>query len=100
MKTTIDLPHDLVREVKLRAVREGRPVKYLVADLLRESLRGQSIQKMEPIQNDRIIFSETGVPVIQCRANALARQMSAEQLIAQENEVLYQEEVRRAGVPL
>ena len=39
MKTTIDLPDELVREVKIRAVREGRKMKELVAELLERSLR-------------------------------------------------------------
>jgi plasmid stability protein len=36
MKTTLDLPDALVKQVKLRAVREGRKLKDLVADLLRK----------------------------------------------------------------
>ena len=38
MKTTIDLPEDLVREMKLRAVHEGRRLKEVAADLIRDSL--------------------------------------------------------------
>ena len=38
MKTTIDLPDDLVRAVKLRAVEENRKLKDTVADLLRRGL--------------------------------------------------------------
>ena len=34
MKTTLDLPDALVKQVKLRAVREGRKLKDAVADLL------------------------------------------------------------------
>ena len=33
MKTTIDLPPDLVREMKLLAAHEGRKLKDVVADL-------------------------------------------------------------------
>ncbi len=39
MKTTIDLPDDLVRELKIRAVREDRKLKDLVAELLRAGLQ-------------------------------------------------------------
>lgn len=35
VKTTIDLPSDLVREIKLRALNEGRKLKDTAADLLR-----------------------------------------------------------------
>ena len=34
MKTTVDLPDDLVREVKLRAVYEGRKLKDMVAEIV------------------------------------------------------------------
>jgi plasmid stability protein len=38
MKTTLDLPDDLMREVKMRAVEENRKLKDMVADLLRQGL--------------------------------------------------------------
>ena len=38
MKTTLDLPNDLVQEIKLRAVNEGRKLKDVAADLLRTAL--------------------------------------------------------------
>lgn len=38
MKTTLDLPDELIRTVKIRAVRENRKLKDLVADLLRRGL--------------------------------------------------------------
>lgn len=38
MKTTLDLPDDLMRTIKVRAAREDRKLKDLVADLLRRGL--------------------------------------------------------------
>jgi hypothetical protein len=38
MKTTLDLPDDLARAVKLRAVEENRKLKDVIADLLRRGL--------------------------------------------------------------
>ena len=38
MKTTFDLPDELIREVKLRAVVQRRTVKDLVAEFLRQGL--------------------------------------------------------------
>lgn len=38
MKTTIELPDDLLKEVKLLAVHEGRKLKDTVASLLRQGL--------------------------------------------------------------
>jgi hypothetical protein len=42
MKTTIDLPDELVKEIKLLAVNEGKKLKDAVADLLRQSLSTSS----------------------------------------------------------
>ena len=38
MKTTVELPDDLVREIESRAEREGRKLQDAVADLLRKGL--------------------------------------------------------------
>lgn len=38
MKTTLDLPDDLMRAVKLRAVEDNRKLKDTIADLLRRGL--------------------------------------------------------------
>jgi hypothetical protein len=38
VKTTLDLPDDLMRTIKLRAVRENRRLKDMVAELLRRGL--------------------------------------------------------------
>ena len=45
MKTTLDLPSELVREIKLRAVHEGRKLKDLAAELLRTALAPVSVSK-------------------------------------------------------
>lgn len=41
-KLTVDLPEDLVREVKLRAARENRRLKDLVPELLKRGLEAGS----------------------------------------------------------
>jgi plasmid stability protein len=38
MKTTLDLPDDLMREVKIRAVHEHKKLKDAIAELLRKGL--------------------------------------------------------------
>ncbi len=38
MKTTLELPDELMREVKIRAVNENRRIKDVVADALRRGL--------------------------------------------------------------
>jgi hypothetical protein len=44
MKTTIDLPDELVREVKLRAVMQGRTLRDLVADF---TARGWACRRLK-----------------------------------------------------
>ncbi|MGE0057227.1 MAG: antitoxin, partial [Dehalococcoidia bacterium] len=41
MKTTLELPDDLMREIKVRAAREDRKLKDLVTELLRKGLAAQ-----------------------------------------------------------
>jgi hypothetical protein len=41
MKTTLELPDDLMREIKIRAAREDRKLKDLIAELLRAGLTEQ-----------------------------------------------------------
>jgi hypothetical protein len=49
MKTTLDLPEEPVREVKLRAVMQRRTVKDLVAEVLRQGLgMGPGDQRTRP----------------------------------------------------
>jgi len=38
MKTTLDLPDELLREMKLRALMQGRTLRDLAADFLRQWL--------------------------------------------------------------
>ena len=38
MKTTLELPDDLIKDIKLRAIHEGKKLKNAIADLLRKGL--------------------------------------------------------------
>ena len=38
MKTTLDLPDDLMREVKIRAVHEHKKLKDAIADFIRKGM--------------------------------------------------------------
>ena len=50
MRTTLDLPADLVRAVKDRAAEENRTFKDMVADLLRQGL-AQPASETAPIRH-------------------------------------------------
>ncbi|MDQ2918837.1 MAG: hypothetical protein M3R10_03025 [Verrucomicrobiota bacterium] len=50
MKTTLDIPDELMREVKIRAVHEQKKLKDTIAELIRRGMaaggaRGQKIPK-------------------------------------------------------
>jgi hypothetical protein len=100
MKTTFDLPMDLIREVKLRSALQGKPVKYLVEDLLRQGLKKGALPKVESIPHESVSFTEKGLPLIRGRSGAPALKMTAEELIAEESEILHAGEMSRGGIPL
>jgi plasmid stability protein len=90
MKTTLDLPDDLVKLVKLRALQEGRKLKDAAADLLRKGLAAanQAPEDASPVvARDK----ETGLPLIQCKQAAspqdeLTPERVAAILLAQETD--------------
>ena len=89
MKTTIDLPAELVRRLKLRAVHSRRKLKDVAADLLRAGLNVQAVPQNKPAVVT--VDKKTGLPVIQCRQAAprgqeLTPERVAEILIAQDAE--------------
>jgi hypothetical protein len=89
MKTTLDLPDALVKQVKLRALRDGRKLKDAVADLLRKGLAVAATTKADArapvVTKDR----ETGLPLIECKHAASPQEevrakRAAEILLTQE----------------
>src|SRR5947209_384783 len=66
MKTTVELPDALIREIKLRSVNEGRKLKDVIADLLRAGLDpapGSTVPTSSYLSHDE----RTGLPVIRCQ---------------------------------
>lgn len=75
MKTTLSLPDDLMREVKIRAVRENHKLKDMVADLLR---RGLSQRRSEWKVRRRV-----ALPIVECVHKAgPGEEMTPERLAA------------------
>jgi plasmid stability protein len=101
VKTTLELPDDLVRRMKIRAVQERRPLKRLVAELLNQGLNASSAPNpAPPAATSRVTVAENGFPVFRCTPKAAAKRMSAKELIALEQQTMMEEDARRAGLPL
>lgn len=94
MKTTLDLPPELVREMKLRALHQQRKLKEIAEEALRRGL-GLSANLPEHSLKTKIKF-----PLFESAPQAPASAMTAEQLIALEQEILLEEDVNRARGPL
>jgi plasmid stability protein len=89
MKTTLDLPQELVKRLKMRAVRDGRKLKDLAAELLFDGLKKTKHSKHE--RRVRIVRDKRGFPIIQGRRAAprgqeLTPERIAEIMIDQEAE--------------
>lgn len=59
MRTTIDLPDDLAREVKIRAVEETRKLNDVFADLLRRAL-AEEHRESTPERVAKVLQNDTG----------------------------------------
>ena len=82
MKTTLDLPDELMKEVKIHAVRENRKLKDAIADLLRRGLARKAVQP--PAEGHRV-----QLPLVECAHEARPEEeMTADRVAA----LLLQEE--------
>ncbi len=99
MKTTLDLPDDLVKELKLRSVHERRKLKDVAAQAIRRGLQAEpSVTAAEEPLPPGIMLNERGFPVIRCGPNAPAAHMTIEELLALEQQALLEEDLQRAGL--
>lgn len=92
MKTTIDLPEELVRQMKLRAVNEGRKLKEVAAEVFRQGLMqtgGKSLAK-DPRQKIEL-------PLFKCSKKAPARRMKFKDLQDFEIQVQTKEDWKHVG---
>lgn len=99
MKTTLDLPDELIREVKLRAVVQRRTVKDLVAEFLRQGLgMVPSAPPKPPPAGSMVEIGPKGLPVIRCNPRAPAIRMSAKKLLQLEQATQAEEDAKHAGL--
>src|SRR5262245_29485381 len=91
MKTTLDLPDALVKQVKLRALQEGRKLKDAVADLLRKGLAASRNRESDVAVPVLTKDKKTGLPLVQCKHAAspgdeITPERVAEVLLTQETD--------------
>lgn len=99
MKTTLDLPDELIREVKLRAVVQRRTVKDLVTEFLRQGLgMAPSAPPKPPPAGSMVEIGPKGLPVIRCNPKAPATRMSAKKLLQLEQAAQAEEDAKYAGL--
>src|ERR1041384_22458 len=98
MKTTVELPDNLLRQIKLRAVRSGKKLKETIAELLQTGLAA-SASTTTSAQRPVIKFHpESGFPYFEGPSDAPALRMTAAELIAIEKQTQEDEDLERLGV--
>ncbi len=99
MKTTLDLPDEIVREMKLLAGMQGRTLRDLATEFLRQGLGLSAPQQATQLPPDSPIqINENGFPVFRGGDDAPAQHMTLEQLLQLEQDALYSEDMQRAGI--
>jgi plasmid stability protein len=88
MKTTLDLPDDLVRAIKIRAAQENRKLKETVADLLRRGLA-------QPRGTPDDAPHRVALPLVECAHPAAPDEELTPERVAK---VLIAEEAARAAL--
>ncbi len=84
VKTTLELPSSLVREIKLRALNDGRKLKDTMADLLKKGLRsGQPTTHSRP--------SRVKLPLVKCRHSAELTPVQVATILLQQETEWYHE---------
>jgi len=98
MKTTIELPDELVREAKLRAVAQGRALKDLIAEFIRQGLGMAPPMLPEALATGSLVqIGQGGLPVFHCRADAPATRASLQDLLTLEQQTQSEEDMQHAG---
>jgi len=99
MKTTLDLPDDLMREVKIRAATQGRKIKDLIAEAIRDSFASPA-KRLE--ETPPLVISRTpeGFPYIKAIPGSKKPAATEEEIQRLIEQSLLEEDLQRAGITL
>ncbi|MGL4399879.1 MAG: hypothetical protein ACRCXD_08420 [Luteolibacter sp.] len=97
MKTTLDLPDDLMRGMKIRAATQGRKLKDVIADAIRDSLASK---REIPAETPPLVISRSasGVSYIKCNPASDKPAPTFEELQRLIEESQLEEDLQRAGI--
>lgn len=94
MKTTLDLPDDLIREARIRAAREGKKLKDIMEQAIRIGFGNPSSSR--PPLPSFLKISPEGFPYIECGPNA--QKLTAEDYIKIEQDAILEEDLQRVRI--
>jgi len=99
MKTTLDLPDDLMREMKIRAATQGKKLKDLMAETIRSGLFPESSpqEKPKPVITKHPVL---GFPIVECEPNPPISRMTIEEILKLEQDALAADDQKRAGLAI
>lgn len=92
----MDLPDELMREMKIRAAQEGKKLKEIMEQAIRIGLN-RPVAASRPLP-DFIKISPEGFPYIESGPNA--KKLTAEEWIQLEQDIILEEDLQRAGISL
>jgi plasmid stability protein len=83
MKTTLDIPEELIRKMKIRAATEGRKLREVVTDVIE---KGLAVRTTSPEREHRV-----RLPLVHCEKKVRPEdQLTPEQI----DEILLNEEIQ------
>ncbi len=98
MKTTLDLPHHLMQQVKQRALQQGRPIKALIADYIRQGLHGPAALPLTT--NSGVLeVDEEALPLYRPDPQLKRHSIDLVTALRLEQDALIQEDLQRVGLP-
>ncbi|MFZ0409056.1 MAG: hypothetical protein WAM11_13230 [Cyanobium sp.] len=98
MKTTLDLPDHLMQQVKQRALQQGRPIKALMADYIRQGLHGPAALPLTTNSGVLEVDAE-GLPLYRLDPKLKRHPIDVATALRLEQDALMQEDRQRAGLP-
>lgn len=99
MKTTLDLPDPLMRQVKIRAASEGRKLKEVIADLLEKGMDSPSSEVLPKDELPYVINPKTGMAVSRSLGKRGTKKVGLAESLAAIEHANQEEALSHAGNP-